>query len=166
MNSRHPILRGLFFSLEILLLWLLQSTPRLLPELFGAKPVLLLAAALSFSVCTAPAPAAVWGAVCGVAADIASGGTVGYFAIVFTLVCFAQASVLGTYFNRNWFTAVVLSVGSVVAVLGVYWALTALFRGVPDGGVLFVRHYLPRMAYTAAAFVPLYLLNRFLTGKF
>lgn len=166
MNSRHPILRGLYFALEILLLWLLQSTPRLLPELFGAKPVLLLALALSVSVCVAPAPAVIWGAVCGAAADFASGGTIGYFAVTVALVCFAQASVLGTYFNRNWFTSAVLSFGSVAAVLGLHFVLQWLFGGVPDGGVLFLRHYVPRMAYTAAAFVPLYILNRFLTKKF
>lgn len=165
MNSRHPILRGLFLSLEILLLWLLQGTPRLLPEVFGAKPVLLLAAALSFSVCMAPAPAAVWGAVCGAAADIASDGTIGFFAFTLTLVCFAQARVLGTYFNRNWFTSAVLSFASVFAVLGLFFVLRLLFGGVPDGGVLFVRHYLPRMAYTAAAYIPLYMLNRFITKK-
>lgn len=166
MNSRHPILRGLFFALEVLLLWLLQSTPRLLPEVFGAKPVLLLALALAISVCVAPVPAVIWGAVCGAAADLAAGGTVGYFTIVCTLVCFVQASVLGTYINRNWFTAAVLSFGSVAVVLGLYFVMQWLFRGVPDGGVLFVQHYVPRMAYTAAAFVPVYILNRILTKHF
>lgn len=164
-RTERPFFRYLIFGAEILLLWLLQATPKLLPEWFGAKPFLLLAAALSFSVCVGTIPAVVLGAVCGVLADISAGGTVGYFSVAVTLVCFAQASVLGTYLQRNAFTAGVLSAGSVAAVLGVYWLLFKAFAGVPDGGALFFAHYLPRILLTAVTFFPLYAFNRWIAKK-
>ena len=51
MKNKHPFLRFLLFAAEILLLWLLQATPGLMPALFGTKPFLLLAGALAIASC-------------------------------------------------------------------------------------------------------------------
>ena len=164
-KKQHPFLRYLVLSLEIILLWLLQSTPKLLPELFGAKPFLLLAAALSFSVTVDVVPAIVLGAVCGVLADISAGGTVGFFAVAVTLACYGQARVVGTYFNRHALTCSVFSLGSTAVILLLYFLLFKAFAGAPDSGLLLTAHYLPRMLYTALTFFPLYFLNRLITDK-
>lgn len=162
MPSKQAALRHCAFALEAVLLWVLQSTPKLFPELWGAKPFFLLAMALTVSACAEPVPAIIWGAVCGALADFSAGGTIGWFAVSFTLVCFAQASLLGTYLNRNLLTGCVLSAGAVVLVLGLYFVFFRLFAGVPEAGVLFVSRYLMRMALTWLCFFPLYALNRFL----
>lgn len=166
MKSNRVFFLYLAFGLEIILLWTLQSTPKLLPELFGAKPFFLLAAALSFSVCVKTAPAVILGAVCGLLADISSGGTVGYFAFAFTVVCFAQAQLLDAYINRNLLSATVLSLGSTAAVMGLHFLIFYIFGGIADSSALFVSRWLPRMAWTAAAFFPLLLINRFLARTF
>ncbi len=165
MKSSRVFFRYLAFSVEILLLWVLQSTPKLMPEFFGAKPFLLLAAALSFSVCCEVSPSVILGAVCGVLADISSGGTVGFFSVAVTLVCFAQATLLDIYINRNFLSCSVLSIGSTAAVIFIYFLLFRLFAGMPDCGALFFGRYLPRAAYTALTFFPLYLLNSFVARK-
>ena len=162
MKSKRVFFRYFAFALEIILLWVLQSTPKLMPEVFGSKPLLLLASALSFSVFEEPAPAIILGAVCGALCDLSSGGTVGWFAVAMTLVCFAQAGLLGTYLNRNFITSSLLSLGSVAAVTGLYFVFFRLFAGVADCGQLFVEHYLSRIVYTYLCFFPLYLLNGFL----
>ncbi len=166
MRSKRVFFRRLAFALEVILLWVLQSTPKLLPELYGAKPFLLLSAALAMSACEEVIPSMIWGAVCGALSDISSSGTVGFFSIAFALVCFAQASLLDTYLNRNILTSGVLSLGSVAAVIGLYFVFFRLFAGVPDCGTLFVRRYLLRMAYTFICYIPLYFLNRFLRKTF
>lgn len=162
MRSNRVFFRYFAFALEIILLWVLQSTPKLMPEVFGSKPLLLLAAALSFSVFCEPVPSIILGAVCGALCDLSSGGTVGWFAVALTHVCFAQSSLLGTYLNRNFITSSLLSLGSVAAVIGLYFVMFRLFAGVADSGQLFVERYLSRMAYTYLCFFPLYLLNGFL----
>ena len=164
-KTNRAVFRYIAFGFEILLLWVLQSTPKLLPELPGSKPFLLLAAALSFAACSKPVPAVVLGAVCGVLSDISANGAIGYFSVAFTLVCYASAVLLNTYLNRNAMTSAVLALGSVIAVLLLYFLLFRVFAGVPDCGALFVRHYLPRMGYTALVFFPLYFLNRFIASK-
>lgn len=164
MKTKPPVLRYSLLSMLLLLLWLLQSTPKLLPELFGVKPFLLLAAALAFSACSKPIPSVIIAAVCGVLADISASGGVGYFSIAFVLVCFAQASVLGTYLNRNLITAAVLSAGSIAAVLSLYCLLFRIFPGI-DGGSLYVTATLPRILYTFITFVPIYGMIHLITNK-
>ena len=166
MKTNRLFFRYLAFGLEIVLLWVLQSTPKLLPEILGAKPLLLMAAALSFAVCEDVIPAVILGAVCGVLCDLSSGGTVGYFAVALTLVCFVQSGLLDTYLNRNLLTGSVLSLGAVVLVLGLYFVFFKLLAGIPDSGALFVSHYLSRMGYTFLTFFPLFFLNRFLKKSF
>lgn len=164
MKNKPPVLRYVVISVLLLLLWLLQSTPKLLPELFGAKPFLLLAAALAFSACSEPIPSVIIAAVCGVLADISATGGVGCFSITFVLVCFAQASVLGTYLNRNLLTAAVLSAGSVAAVMSLYFLLYKLLPNAA-GGNLYLTAYLPRMLVTYLTFFPIYGLMYFITKK-
>ena len=82
-----------------------------------------------------------------------------------TLVCFAQATLLDIYINRNFLSCSVLSIGSTSAVIFIYFLLFRLFAGMPDCGALFFERYLPRAAYTALAFFPLYLLNSFVARK-
>ena len=56
--------RYLAYSLEILLLFVLGSTPKLLPQLFGAVPCLLVSLALAIAVFENELPAMFFGLVC------------------------------------------------------------------------------------------------------
>ena len=90
----------------------------------------------------------------------------GYFAVAFTLVCFAQSALLDSYLNRNPLTGSVLSLGSTVAVIGLYFVFFRLWAGIPDCAALFFPRYPVRMGMTFLCFFPLYFLNRFLYRTF
>ena len=81
------------YSLLVILLYVLQASPNLMPELFGSKPLLLLPFALAVASVENEVPSLVFGAVCGSLTDIAYGGGVGYFAIILTLVCYFESHV-------------------------------------------------------------------------
>lgn len=164
-NKRRPFWHTLILSAELLLLWLLQSTPGLFPQLFGVKPFLLLAAAVSYAVCAETVPAVVVGAVCGVLADITLGG-VGFFAFAVTLLCFALSGLLHTYINRNVLSCAVLAAAGVAAVYLLHFLLFRLIAGVPGSGALLVGSYLPRIGYTVVCFLPLYFWHGFLCRRF
>ena len=163
MRINRVFVRYLAYSLEIILLWVLQSSPKLFPELWGTKPFFLLALAMSIAACEDVIPSLVFGAVCGALADLSASGGVGFFAAAVALACFGAASLTSTYLNRNFFTFIVLTVAASVAVTGLYFLLFRLAAGVPDSGALFLTRYPARMGLTAAAAVPLYFLNRFLS---
>lgn len=154
------IIRYAAYSLEIILLLVLQGTPGLIPELFGGKPILLVSFALSIAAVEEVVPSLVFAAVCGALADISAGGTIGFFAVSLTLLCYALCCLTRYYFSGGAAIAVVLCLAATVLILGARFLLFALPQGDAE---FFVSHYISRMIYTFAATVPLYFLNRFLS---
>lgn len=166
MKNRRRTIRCLLYAAELLILSLLSGTPFLLPEVFGGKPLLLLAAALGFAAAEEETAALILGAVCGALTDLLSYGGVGYYAIALTLVCFALSRLFATRLRANWLTLAVLSLAAVPLLIGVYFVLFRLTADIPDPGTLFVGHYLSRMALTWLFAVPLYVLNRLIVRGF
>lgn len=162
----RPFFKYLAYLLVVILIGVLQSTPKLLPEFRGGKPFLLLALALAIASFEDFIPTVVYAAVCGVFSDLNCGGTVGYFAIAFTLVCAAIWYLAGMYLNATLFTFIITSAAAIAAVLGVFFLMFRLTLGVEDPGALFVSHYLPRMGITLLCAVPLYFLIWFLHNSF
>lgn len=150
------------YSLEILILYVLQGTPNLIPEILGSKPLLLIPAALSIAGKENKIPSLIFGAVCGVLTDIATGGSIGFFAILLTVICYAEAHIFKTYFSPNFISVSIISVIAVPVLIGLYFLIFTVFSGVPDSKVLFVNHYISRIIYTFVMIFPLYFLNGFL----
>ncbi|MGN0501421.1 MAG: rod shape-determining protein MreD [Ruminococcus sp.] len=156
----------LSYSMLVILLYILQATPDLMPELFGSKPLLLLPLALAISSVEKEVPSLVFGAVCGGLTDLASGGGIGYFAIILTLICYFESHVFSTYFVPNIFSATVHSAIATVLSIGVYFLIFKVFSGIPDWHILFVNHYISRIVYTFVMFIPICILVRFLHKSF
>lgn len=154
------------YSLLVILLYVLQASPNLMPELFGSKPLLLLPFALAVASVENEVPSLVFGAVCGSLTDIAYGGGVGYFAIILTLVCYFESHVFTTYFVVNLFSAAVYSAIATTLSIGLYFLIFKVLAGVPDWQILFVNHYISRIVYTFVMFIPVGLLVRFLHKSF
>lgn len=165
-SGDRPFFKYLAYSLAVILMGVLQSTPKLLPEFWGGKPFLLLALALAIASFEEFIPTVIYAAVCGLFADLNSGGTVGYFAISFTVVCAAIRYLAGMYLNATLFTFMITSAAAIAAVLGIYFLMFRLAVCAEDAGTLFVSHYLPRMGTTLLCAVPLYFLIWFLHSAF
>ena len=74
--------------MEIILLYVLGTTPNLLPEIFGAKPTLLLCVALTAAIFEREIPAMVIGMICGILTDLGYSNGIGLFTISLTVICF------------------------------------------------------------------------------
>ena len=149
------------FALLLVLMTVLQATPKLLPEPMGSKPFLLLALALAVNAREEFIPSIVFASLCGVFADLNAGGCVGYFAVTLTLSCAAVHYITRTYLNNTFFTFIVTSAAAVAAVPGLYFVIFRIASGEGTGG-MFVSRYLPRMALTLLSAVPLYFAAAFL----
>lgn len=161
MKINLRIFRYIAYAIEIILLSVLQSTPNLLPELFGVKPLLTVSAALSFAAVENPAAAVVLGAVCGAAIDLAGGG-IGFYSVALTLVCCGISYLLSTRYRANIFSLLLLSLAAVPLVLGAYFLIFRLMARVEGSGALFVTRWLPRMALTFICVPAPYFLNKVL----
>ena len=154
------------YSLLVILLYILQATPNLMPEFFGSKPLLLLPLALAISSIEKEVPSLIFGAVCGGLTDLAAAGGIGYFSILLTLLCYFESHVFNTYFVPNIFSATVYSAIATVLSIGIYFLIFKVFSSIPDWQILFVKHYISRIVYTFVMFIPVCILVRFLYKNF
>lgn len=164
--KRLVFLKYFAYSILIILLYVLQATPSLMPEIFGSKPLLLVPFALSVASVEDKIPSLVFGAVCGVLTDIASSGGIGYFAIALTLLCFFEAEIFEAYFVPGVMSAFVYSAASVTALILLYFLLFKVLAGIGEPFALFVNHYISRIVYTSLMFIPLCFLTRFIHKSF
>ena len=162
MNKKLSFFRYYAYSLLIILLLVLQSTPKLFPEEFGSKPLLLVA----FSLCIASKedkiPSIIFGAVCGMFTDIATGGNIGFFAILLTLICYAEAHIFSTYFKSSLVSVLIVGIIAIPILIFSYFLIFTVFAGVSDCWIYFVNHYISRIIYTFLMIIPLYFVHGFL----
>lgn len=160
MEKRHTFLRFFAYSLEIIVLYVLQGTPLLLPEIFGSKPCLLLPVALTIAVFESETVAMVFGFVCGLLTDIGFSGKIGFYTVVLTFLCFAIGYCARNFFVTNLLNASIIGIGSITLLILIHFWLNVTLAEIPNAGEHFVRHYISRILYTGAFFVPLYFLGR------
>ena len=68
--DRYKIIRYFAYTIEILILYMVQETPGLLPEIGGARPVLLIPAAISIAMFESELAGIAFGLLCGLFLDI------------------------------------------------------------------------------------------------
>ncbi len=153
--------RYLAYSIEILLFYILTATPDLLPDIFGAKPCILLAVALTIAVNEAEIPAMVFGMVCGVLIDLGYSTTIGVFAVMLTIVCFAIGFCANNLIAVNFYNVALMSLIVVTAVMSLHFLFAIVLKGYQDAGVYFVNHYISRIVQTVLCAIVLYFVNRF-----
>lgn len=165
MRINRSFFRYFAYALEILILFVVQDAPGLIPSLFGGKPLLLISAALTIAAKENRIPSLIFGAVCGALTDIASGGGIGFFAVMLTLICCFESGIFKKYIVSSFAAAMLFSAAAVIVLICLYFLIFRLIAGVGECGVLFVNHYISRIVYTFAAAIPLYFLNKFLYIK-
>ena len=101
----NKVIRYLAYTLELLVLFMLQETPGLLPPLFGARPVLLFPAVITIAMFETEIPALAFGVVGGLFCDFGLSGTLGFHALVLGVLCFFISLLVRVYLQSNIATA-------------------------------------------------------------
>lgn len=153
--------RYLVFSLELLVLFMLQQTPNLFPEIYGTRPILLLPAVFTIAMFEKEIPSMAFGIAGGLLLDFAAGGSVlGIHAIILSAITFFVSVISQSYMQPNFFTAVITSVWSVGLVVVLNWLIHFYIPGYQYPTQAFLYHYLPQYGYTILLFPLIYLMNR------
>lgn len=161
MPDKFKIIRYFAYTVEILVLFVVQQTPGLLPELFGARPVPVLAAAISIAMFESETAGMSFGLLSGLLVDLGMGNTLGFHALFMAIFCYAVGVMAKNLLHTNLITALLLG-ASILAVLFFFqWVFYYVLDSHADEiWYTFSRHYFPRFVYTWA-FMPLvYLFNR------
>ncbi len=159
MKDFNRVIRYLAYVLELLVLFMFQETPGLLPAIFGVRPVLIFPAVITMAMFEGELPAMAFGIVGGLFCDFGLSGAMGFHALVLGVLCFFVSMLVRVYLQVNLFTAVITGLWTIGITVCAQWFFLYYFSySMPD--YAFVHHYLPKYFYTMI-FVPLvYLLNR------
>ncbi len=163
--NRYKAVRYLAFFLEIVLCYIIQITPGMMPEVFGGRPVLLLPLALTFSVFEDEIPSIFWGVLCGLLADVNYSGPTGYYAIMLAIVCYSASVLMKNYMHTNLLTIMLIATVVIPVMMAGQFLLFYIAMGYDYIWEYFAAHYIARIIFTWA-FVPvMYAVNRFVAEK-
>lgn len=107
------------YALELLLLYIIQYTPNLLPSVWGTKPQLLLIFALSISIFDGEAAGMWYGLAAGLLMDLSSTYVFGFYGIIIMLLCYCCGALV-VYLMRNNLVAYMLLCLASLVIFGLY----------------------------------------------
>lgn len=159
MRDFNRIIRYLAYTLELLVLFMVQETPGLMPQIFGARPVLILPAVITIALYEEELPAMSFGIVGGLFCDFGLSGALGFHALLLAALCFLVSILSRVYLQVNIVTAIITGFWTIGLTVCAQWLFLYYFSySMP--GYAFVHHYLPKYFYTLLFLPLLYLLNR------
>ena len=124
----NRVIRYLAYTLELLLLFMVQETPGLLPHIFGARPVLLFPAVITIALFETELPALFFGVGGGLLCDFGLSGTLGFHALVLGVLCFFISLLVRVYLQNNLATAALTGIVAIGLTVCLQWVFLHLLR--------------------------------------
>ena len=132
-----------------------------MPELLGARPVLLIPAAIMIAMFEGDTGGMVIGILSGLLIDLGGSSVLGVHAIILGVFCYFIGLATMDLIKTNFFTALLFGAASILLVCLLQWLLFYAVWNYGQNSYALLRHYLPKAAYTFCAVPLLYLFNRF-----
>lgn len=158
----NSFFRYLAYVLELILAFVLTTTPGLMPEIFGAKPALMVCVALTVAVYEREIPAMIIGMVAGILTDLGYSDSIGVFAILLTIICFVVGYAANNLIVAKFFNYLLYAIVAVAVIFMLYYVVHFVIPGVDDRWEYFTAHIISRMVQTFLYSIPFYFLNRFI----
>lgn len=156
------VYRYLAYSLEILLLFILGTTPLVMPEIYGATPCLLVALAITIAVFENEVPAMVFGLVCGMLTDLGYSNSIGVYTVMMTIVCFIIGFCANNIITINFWNILLIALVVCAVTISLHFVFELLIHSYSDMGAYFVNHYISRIVQTFICVIPLFFVNKFI----
>lgn len=160
MMDRSRLIRYIAYTLEILILFILQQTPGLFPEIFGVRPLLVIPAVITIAMFEPELAAMGFGIFGGLFMDYGGGGSLGFYALVLALLCFVISIIFNTVLQVNIGTAIITALWTVAIIVSLSWLFQFFLKGYSMPGYAFLHHYVPKYCYTLILFPLIFLINR------
>lgn len=158
--DRYKTLRWIAYFSEIIIFYILQNTPGLLPEIMGARPVLLISTVLTIAMFEGELAGIGVGIIAGLLIDFGGSGILGFHAIVLVIVCYFVGLLTMNLIRTNLLTALALSAIAIPLIFTLQWVFFYVVWGYGTDGYVYVTHILPRALYTFLTVPIVYFFNR------
>lgn len=154
-EKKRLIIRRVIFALLLILCAVIQNTPRLLPEPFGARQLGVTVMVVCIAMFERETAGMLLGLLAGVVLDV-TGGTQGINAILLTAFGLACGMLVNNMIRNNVVTALIFSASALLIHTFVYWIVFVAAAGV-SGGRLLLTFCLPSVLYSVI-FTPIWFL--------
>ena len=160
MENRYRYLRYLAYLIEIIVFFIVQQTPGLIPEVLGGRPVLLLPILVSIALFEDEMTGLWFGLLIGILLDVSLWDVIGVYAILYTAIGYFLGLLAVNFLKTNLITTLLMTASTVIVIYGLSFLLTVLLKQYDGAAFVFVNHYLSRMAYTLALSPIFYFFNK------
>lgn len=158
--NRYKAVRYLGYALELIVVFVLQETPGLIPGICGARPILLIPAAISIAMFENDTASMLYGLAGGLLIDFGYGGILGFHGLMLAAAGYVVSLVAANLLRTNFLTAMLMSVVTCAAAVLLQWVFFYVLFGYADPAYALRAHYLPIFCYTAAVTPVSYYFNR------
>ncbi|NLJ31061.1 MAG: rod shape-determining protein MreD [Clostridiales bacterium] len=158
--GRLKWIRYFAYTIELLAFFVVQETPGLIPAVFGARPVLVIPAALSIALFEEELPSLFFGAFAGLLTDLGISPTLGFHALLLGVACFFLSVLAANLIHTNFLTAMASAAVVPFFLFLIQWVFFYVLTEYESPWYAFTTHYLPIYAYTAALMPVAYYFNR------
>ena len=149
MALKYKVIRCVAYTIEIILLFILQELPYLMPSLLGVRPLLLIAAPMTIAILFA-----------GLLMDMGYGSVIGFHAIALGVLGFFIGLLAVNLVKTNVLTSLLCTAAAVFAVISLHFVFFYLLRGYGMASYAYQKYYLPMMLYSFLPTPILYYFNK------
>jgi len=160
----NKLMRYLAYTLEIFIFFMLQQTPGLFPEIFGARPILLIPVAIMIAMFEPQIPAVAFGVFSGIMMDFGFGGILGIHALILTFLCYAVSTISRTVLRVNLGTAIITAIWTTAIVILLGWFFQYFLKGYTAPLYALTSRYFSRFCYTVLLSPIIFLINKGVLG--
>lgn len=153
------------YGLEIFLVYILQSTPALIPEIFGEKPMMVVVCVVSIALFEGDVTGMWFGLGAGLLLDTGSIAPFGFYGLILLVICFGCGTLVMYLMRNNMVTSLILGFIAVSVVSVVQWLCFASPHSANDAGFFVIHILLPRCIYSTALMPLFYYFNRAITTR-
>lgn len=156
----YDLLRLFIYIIEFFVLYSMQQTPGLIPELFGGRPVIIIPLFFSISLLEGNYLSVAWGLISGLVLDVSLGGYIGVQIVIMGILGYLIGKIRENVFEVNIFTffAVSFIATPLIVILRFYINYIVPKFGYSD--IAFYKHIVPCIIYTFAISPIVYLFNK------
>ncbi len=160
MEKRYKLFRYFAYVIEIVIVFIVQETPGLIPSVFGARPVLLIPVALSIAMFETETAGMGFGLFCGLLIDFGFGSTLGFHGLFLAVMCYIIGLMIVNLLRTNVVTAIFVAAAALAVIFLLQWLFFFVFKGYSDSSYVLLTHYIPKYGYTLVLTPILYYFNR------
>ena len=106
--KRFRVLRYIAYTIEIIVFFIIQQTPGLIPSVYGILPTLLIPIACSIAMFEGPVCSLFYGVFSGFLLDYGTNCTFGFHALILGLICFIISFLVQDVFHNNFLTGLIM----------------------------------------------------------